>query len=280
MIHRLHVEETRYDTRMYCGLVYTHAATGSAAAIPLHLHLIVPRGAPDQRFPLLIYLGGGGWRVSSPERHLPELAWFAAQGCVVASVEYRTTANSRFPAQIEDVKTAIRFLRKNSAAFGIDPRFVHLMGGSAGAYLAAMAALTGGTDRFRGTDWPDQSDAVTSAVCLYGLFDFLAYREPLLARADSALPLQLFLPDTGEETLRSASPLSYVREDTVPFLLLHGTRDRMVPWTQSSAFHDKLRQAGRDVELYLLEDADHADRAFSQAPVQDIVFNFLSKSWR
>lgn len=280
MILNVKIDNDRYDTRMYCNLVYANVSTNSAAAIPLHLHLITPRGNPTEKFPLIIYLGGGGWRVSSPERHLPELAYYAAQGYVIASIEYRTTANSRFPSQIEDVKTAIRFLRKHSEQFHIDTLHVHIMGGSAGAYLAAMTALTAGTDAFRGKEYLEYSDKVSSAICLYGIYDFMEYEKAIKEKEDSTLPIRLFLPDTSEKALKSASPVSYIQGWTVPFLLLHGTEDKLVSCSQSKIFHDKLEEAGSNVELYLFENAGHADPVFSQTGVQNIVLNFLTKSWR
>ena len=275
MIQCIQVEQTRYDTRMYCNLVSSNAPTGSVAAIPLHFHLICPRGNQDERFPLLIYIGGGGWRVSSPERHLPELAYFASRGFAVASIEYRTTANVRFPAQIEDVKTAVRYLKKNSGQFQIDPEAVFLMGGSAGAYLAAMAALTGETGQFRGQENSDISGKVRGAVCLYGVYELTRYAHALQTQDPAALPVQLFLPGTDQGIPEAASPVSYIKGEAVPFLLLHGTADHMVSFEQSVLFHDTLKAHGNEPLLYLLKDADHADRAFSQPSVQKLILDFL-----
>jgi acetyl esterase/lipase len=198
----------------------------------------------------------------------------------VASAEYRTTANSRFPAQIEDIKTAIRYLRKHSDQLRIDTSRITIMGGSAGAYLAAMVALTGGTDQFRGSDYLEYPDSVSSTICLYGLYDFLSYRDAIEKKDDSVLPLRLFLPKTDEQTLATASPVSYVKGCTVPFLLLHGTQDTLVSVDQSIELHNMLERAGSHVELFLFENAGHADTVFSQVAVQDIVLKFLNKSWR
>lgn len=276
MIKTITVPQVGYDTRMYCDLVYTNAFTKSAAALPLRFHLICPRGKEGDKFPLLIYVGGGGWRVSAPERHLPELAHFASQGFVVASIEYRTTAHSRFPAQIEDVKTAVRYLRKNREQFQIDPDRVFMMGGSAGGYLTAMTALTGGSENFRGTENLDISDKIQGAVCLYGLYDLRPYAEAMQEHNAAALPISLFLPNADEETVKKASPVTYIHEKTPPILLLHGTNDRMVDRGQSILFHDALQAHKHDVQLYLLDGADHADTVFSQPKVQNLVLDFLS----
>lgn len=278
MIRRISVEQERYDTRMYCNLVYANPANEFDTALPLHMHLICPRGQEGERFPLLIYVGGGGWRVSNPDRHLPELAYFATKGFVIASIEYRTTATDQFPNQIEDVKTAVRYLRKNCDQFGIDPDRIFMAGGSAGAYLTAMAALTGGTELFRGKDNLEVLDAVNAAVCFYGVFDMTQYFEPLQINDPSVIPMQLFLPQYDMEYLKYASPVTYVKNRSVPFLLLHGTADRLVPHTQSVMFHDQLEEWGNDVQLYLLENADHADRAFGQPCIQEIILDFLNKN--
>ena len=275
MIRYLRVEQKRYDTRMYCNLIYSSTQTGSALAIPLHFHFICPRGKAEERFPLLIYVGGGGWRVSTPERHLPELAFFASKGFAVASIEYRTTSNARFPAQIEDVKTAVRYFRKNCNQLRIDPDAVFIMGGSAGGYLAAMAALTGGTDLFRGKEYLDVSDHMNGAVCLYGVFDLTQYQHAPEMHDPTSLPVQLFIQKSDLQSLEEASPITYIEGKTVPFLLLHGTSDRMVPYEQSLLFHNRLKEYGNQPELNLLKDVDHADVAFSQPSVQKVILDFL-----
>lgn len=275
MIQTITVPQERYDTRMYCNLVYSNASTKSAAALPLHCHVICPRGTVDEKFPLLIYVGGGGWRVSAPERHLPELSWFAAKGFVIASIEYRTTANARFPVQIEDVKTAIRYLRNNCNQFQIDPERVFMMGGSAGGYLTAMAALTGGSDRFRGEENLDVSDELQGAICLYGLFDFSPYGKVIQKNMVAALPISLYLPDTEDATIECASPITYVHKEAPPFLLLHGNADRMVSCQQSIDFYNALQMNNLNPEMYILDGVDHADSAFSQPLIQKIILDYL-----
>lgn len=275
MIQKLRVNMERYDTRLSANLVYTCATNGGYGAVPLHMHIIFPIGTDKQTFPLLINVGGGGWRISAPERHLPELAFFAENGFIVASIEYRTTAHSRFPTQVEDVKTAIRYLRKNSQKYHINPEKIYLMGCSAGAHLAAMAALTADTGLFSGDQFTDQSESVQGAIGLYGLYDFTKHM--FEESEDCSIPtmLELFLPNMEEETLALASPVHYVSRNRIPFLLLHGMEDRQVSYQQSVLFHDCLSQFHNDVQLYLLEGADHADGNFSQPEVQNIILDFL-----
>lgn len=280
MIQQLSVSKTRYDMRMYCGISYTQAQTAHVMALPLHLHLIAPTGGGSERFPLLVYIGGGGWRVSAPERHLPELAFFAENGFAVASVEYRTTAYDGFPAQIEDVRTAIRFLRLHAGQFHIDPERVYVCGGSAGAYLAAMAALTGGQPQFRGTEYPDIPDTVSGAIGLYGIYDFPQLMVTLSTEKDQERQtiVQQFLKKQDMLTLIEASPTYYVAANSVPFLLLHGTEDRLIPHQQSILFHDLLTQSQVPVKLVLLEGAGHASPDFSQSEVQRMELEFLKRT--
>lgn len=279
MFQRITAERKYYDTRMYLGITYTNASNGHLAMTPLHLHLIIPRGEEKERYPLLLYVGGGGFRVSKPESHLPELNYFAKRGMVVASIEYRTTANVGFPKQIEDVKTAIRFLRGNARRYQIEPDRIFVMGGSAGAYLAAMAGLTGGSLVLKGTDYPDVDDAVSGAVCLYGLYDL----EEIVEKGKgnpTILPIQLFLGDGVKEQAAKASPVNYIGTSgckKIPFLLLHGTDDSMVPYEQSVLFYEKLIESGYDADLILLEGETHAGETFSQPDIQKRELDFFNQ---
>ena len=279
MIQQRSVSRVRYDTRMYCGITYTQARTARAMALPLQLHLISPIGG-GERFPLLVYIGGGGWRISAPDRHLPELAFFAENGFTVASIGYRTTAHDGFPAQIEDVRTAIRFLRLHADQFHIDPEHVYVCGGSAGAYLAAMAALTGGRPKFRGAEYPDIPDTVSGAICLYGIYDFPKLMVTLSTEknTEGQAVVWEFLKNQDMLTLIEASPTYYIAADSVPFLLLHGTEDRLVPHQQSILFHDQLTQSQVPAELVLLEGAGHASPDFSQPEIQSLELEFLKNN--
>ena len=141
-----------------------------------------------------------------------------------------------------------------------------------------MAALTADTELFKGDQYTEQSDSVSGVIGLYGLYDFTKHL--VNEKEDSYIPLmlQLFLSNMDEETLSLASPVNYADRNRIPFLLLHGTGDRQVPYQQSILFHDRLLQYHNDVHLYLLEGADHADGNFSQPEVQDIIMNFLQNS--
>ncbi len=106
---------------------------------------------------------------------LPELTAFAEQGYAVAGFEYRLSNTAKFPAQITDIKTSIRFLRSRADQFGLDKNRFAVMGESAGGYLAAMAGVTGGSRGFDGPEWSDESSAVQAVVDWYGPTDFTTH---------------------------------------------------------------------------------------------------------
>ncbi len=272
----LRVKQEKYDTRMYCNLVYSEGIGGEGPSTALKYHLILPTES-NKRFPLLVYIGGGGFMSSKPERHLPELNFFAQHGFAVASIQYRTTDISVFPTQIEDVRTAIRYFRSHAEELRVDPDYIFVMGGSAGGYLAAMAALLADKPLYQGHEYRETSDQVAGAICLYGIYDLPRYLEYFKNYPDKSLPIRLFVPEFDEDSLRRASVTSYVTQQSVPFLLLHGTADLQVPCEQSAYFHDRMEEAGNSVVLYCLNYAKHASEEFGCRKIQRIELGFMEQ---
>lgn len=247
---------------------------------PLQLDLYLHRdraSAPPR--PLVLWVHGGGWsrgdgRQSGAFADWPSvLASLAARGYVVASVDYRLSGEAHFPAQIRDVKAAIRYLRSEAGAYGIDPARVYVWGGSAGGHLAALTATTCGvaafsppasTGRLPGSQARTakplpQSDCVEGAVIWYGIFD-LTRQGPgagsalTAARIDDLLGCKAGSCDAAE---RMASPIDHVDRATPPMLLIHGTADTEVSVDQSKAMAAAMRKAGAPVELMLVPGANH-----------------------
>jgi len=239
---------------------------------PLHLDLRIP-DRPDPP-PVVIWIHGGGWaegsRVSLPEP-------FAAadfhgrilrRGYAVADVDYRLSREAVFPAQLHDVKAAIRWLRAFSGELGLDAdRFV-AWGESAGGHLAALAGLTG-TKPVAALDGEDGvlgvSSEVAAVVDWYGPADLLGRRE----QASAELRVELAKPDAADAMLlggpvserrdeaMAASPVSYVHPAAPPFLCMHGTADGLVPYSQSEQLAGALRAQNVRCDLYPVEGADH-----------------------
>lgn len=252
-------------------------AAPAGHALFADLHLPAPTAEP---VPAILWLHGGGWR-SGTRRLGPDLSrFFAARGFAMIAVDYRLSGRAIFPAQIEDVKTAIRWVRSVSSRYCIDPARIGLWGASSGGHLAALAGLT--NDRhFTPPDAPyrDRSSDVQAVVDGYGPVDFLqmdAHRPPRGTRSDD--PENLMLPrldmrsedpDSYESLLlgapiascparvREASPLTYVQPGAPPFLLMHGASDTTVAPHQSELLFDALEREGNEATLVLVEGLGH-----------------------
>jgi len=211
--------------------------------------------------PLVLYIHGGGWR-GGHTRHSgafadfpAALAAFASEGFTIASLEYRLSSEARFPAQLQDANAAIRFLRAHARQYKIDPAKVGLWGGSAGGHLAALTALT-----CRNTTLDPaagQDECVQAAVTWYGVFDFAAMN----TGADGNAAGSKLLGCTGPcsiDALLSASPEAYIDAKDPPFLLIHGTEDKVVPVSQSRKGEAAFRRAGVPVESIYVDGVDHS----------------------
>ncbi|MGN6820817.1 MAG: alpha/beta hydrolase fold domain-containing protein [Sphingomonas sp.] len=244
--------------------------------LDLYLHADRAKAAPR---PLVIWVHGGGWsrgdaRQSGAFSDWPSvLAMLAARGYVVASVDYRLDSEARFPAQVQDVKAAVRFLRSKATDYGIDPRRVYLWGGSAGGHLAGLATVTCGvaafdppasTGRLPGSQAKlarplPQSDCVQGAALWYGVFDFaLGGADPGSALTAKTLTALLGCDPTAcADKLAAASPITYVKRETPPLLLIAGTADHEVSYHQSEAMAAKVKAADGSVDLQLIAGSDH-----------------------
>ncbi|WP_454718969.1 alpha/beta fold hydrolase [Caulobacter segnis] len=242
---------------------------------PLVLDLYTPRkakaGGKTNRAPLVIWVHGGGWnrgdsRTSGGFADFPAvLASIAARGFVVASVNYRLSGEARIADQVQDIKGAVRFLRAHAADYGIDADRAYLVGGSAGAQLAALAATTCGVAAFHPPASTGRlpgsqarlakplavSDCVQGAVAWFGPFDM---------SRPGALKVEQVLGCAGTNcstAAAAASPASYLDTRDPPMLLLHGAADDQVSPEQTLVFADRLRAAGVPVQTVILPGVGH-----------------------
>lgn len=279
MEHTIKVPIERPDIKMYTNIIYKTAPDRiGRPAFPQRCHMIFPDDVLSSgKRPVFLWIGGGGWMTSTPERRMPELGYYAAAGFAVVSVGYRVSSEALWPAQLEDITDALRFLKAHEDEYCLDMRRVILSGGSAGAHLAAMTALT---QQIEGI-------SIRAVVCHYGPFDL---RIPLCPGSEENIaednpislleqntPCALLLGGRGEALMQcaaEASPILHVSEHAPAFLLLHGIGDRLVHHSQSEAMYRCLTEHGVEAELYLLEGAGHASREFSQPQVQQIILKF------
>ena len=228
---------------------------------PLTLDLYLPPG--EAAHPLVLYIHGGGW-VGVNTRHSGALSDFpralarlASEGFVVASVEYRLASEAPFPAAIQDVRAALRYLRSNAAKYRIVPDKAAIWGGSAGGQLSALAALSCG-DRSLDPVSKDSpaagSECLQGAVVWYGVFDFA----PVVARTDASAATFLGCREKCEEASRRASPVTYLDAKDPPILLIHGEQDRVVDVSQSRSYEAAARKAGVPVRSIYIPGVDHS----------------------
>lgn len=241
--------------KAYRDVVY-HTVDGYRPQI---VDIYVPAGKGPH--PLVLYIHGGGWR-GGHTRHSGALADFpkvlaslAAEGFTVASLEYRLSSEAQFPAQLQDSNAALRFLRANAAKYRIDPARVGVWGGSAGGHLTALTALT---CRDTKLDPASASDGcVQAAVTWYGVFDFAGMNATPDGNAAGSKLLGCTGPCSPEANQR-VSPVAYIDAKDPPFLLIHGTTDKVVPASQSRIGEAALRRAGVPVESIYIEGVDHS----------------------
>jgi acetyl esterase/lipase len=230
---------------------------------PMVVDIYMPpkKGGPK---PLILYIHGGGW-VAGHTRHSGALSNFpsvlaqlASEGFVVASLEYRLSGEAAFPAQLQDARAAIRFLKTNAAQYGIDPSRVGVWGGSAGGHLAALTALSCGDTSLDPAPAAAGSECVQSAVTWYGVFDF----KSMLARgvdstAENGL-LRCTPANCSAQAIKVVSPSTYIDTKDPPFLLIHGETDVVVPVSQSRDVEVRMKAAGMSVDSIYIPAVDHS----------------------
>jgi acetyl esterase/lipase len=221
----------------------------------LKLDLARPKDA-KLPLPLVVVIHGGGWAAGNRKGH-DNLTWeLASRGYVSATISYRFAPKYPFPAQIQDVKAAVRFLRANAERFAIDPAKVGAVGFSAGAHLSMMLGTMDKEDGYDDVgENRDQSSKVQAVVSYFGPTDLL---QPY---PDATKPiLQKFLGGPIEEKhdlARRASPITYVNAGDAPMLLLQGTKDPLVPHDQAVRMADALTKVGVPGRVELLLGAGH-----------------------
>ena len=250
----------------------------------LHLNIIRPMSFPPEKLPLIVYVQGSAWHKQNVYMNIPQLSRFAARGFVVAMVEYRESDIAPFPAQMQDCKTAVRFLRANAEQYGIDTENVTLWGDSSGGHTVLMAGITG--DSAPDTaDFGEYSCKVNSVVNFYGPVDVARMNDEPSAQnhsePDSPEGFMLGRVDVLEnpEKVKAANPSTYLSADKPcpPILSMHGDRDRLVPFGQSVIIHEALVGAGKQSEFYKLKDADHGSGEFWTDETFDIVEEFIRR---
>ncbi|MBM3154212.1 MAG: alpha/beta hydrolase [Chloroflexi bacterium] len=238
------------------GTIERDVTYGTVDDIALKMDIYYPRLATGP-VPAVLHVHGGGW--TKGDKALTAGALFLPQlikrGYLVASINYRLAPQYKFPAQIQDVKCAVRYLRAHAANYGIDPERIGAFGGSAGGHLVALLGLTdenAGFDNCGG--WYDQSSRVQAVANQFGPSDLTTIFEG----AKPTLLTQVFgNPDRHSDIVVRSSPVTYVSPDDPPFLIMHGDKDKLVPLSQSQILYDRLKAAGVTATLVIVKNAGH-----------------------
>jgi acetyl esterase/lipase len=209
-------------------------------------------GSGDGPFPVVIWLHGGGWIRGSKENcHAAPLV---AKGYAAISMNYRFLQQAPFPAQIEDCKAAVRWVRANAKKYHFDPDHIGMMGASAGGHLASLLGTSGGVKELEGQlDNLDQSSRVQAVIDQFGLLRI------------------------AQDKTNKSDVLAYITKDAPPFLIVHGDRDKSVPIKQSEQLTAALQKAGVEVTLFTVKGGGHSGPEFFTEEMMGMYERFFDK---
>ena len=225
---------------------------------PLLMDIFVPRQPTRALTPAILWLHGGGWERGDKNGNSGALL-LADAGFVTASIFYRLSGDDPFPADIEDCKCAIRYLRANATKYRIDPNRIGVAGASAGGHLAELVATADEKAGLEGSGgWPDVSSRVQAASAYYGVSDFTVGAMQFQHHTGKVV-VKLFRGDESAKPAlyRQASPIRYVSKDGPPLLLVHGEQDDLVPFSQSVEMTRAYQDTGLTVEFIPVKNAGH-----------------------
>ena len=244
----------------------------TAEGVELKLDIFLPK-QPLGVVPLVIYVHGGGWTEGDKrggEGMLDAPALLEA-GFAFASLNYRLAPEYTFPAMIQDIKCAIRFLRAHAGEYRIDPQNFGIYGASAGGHLVNMVGTTSPEAGFDVGEYLEQSSRVQAVVDIYGPADMTTDFSPTFVSLKPTV-----FPDFD---LAAASPITHITSDDPPFLILQGDLDRIVPLAQSQLLYQRLLEAGVTVELVIAVNGDHGFKTSNMQPTRpeltDMIVDFF-----
>ncbi len=264
------------------GLTY-----GQGGETDLKLDLVRPEEG-EGPFPAIVFVHGGGWLGGNRTAHRGHAEEAARRGYVAVTVSYRlmkfdeknketATAEPIFPAQVHDVKTAVRWLRANAQKYNVDPNRIGAGGMSAGGHLSLMLGLTDSDDGLEGVGGhADQSSRVQAVVNVFGPTE-MASGYP---KSSVQWIFRLFLggtPEEAAERYKAASPVTYVTSDDPPVLTLHGDKDALVNIGQAKVLDEKMKAAGAPHTLVILEGQGHGFQGEHQKKAMDAMWTFFDK---
>lgn len=269
------------------GIVYNQVFERGRSVRGLTMTLFIPNTKAKK--PAVLYFPGGGFTSADHEKYLQMRYALTRAGFVVAACEYRTVPN-KFPALLEDGKAAVRWVRAHAGQIGVDPSRIGILGDSAGGYVVQMMGATNGEKKWDVGDFTDKSSDVQAVVSVYGISDLTsigegignedvhaspAVTEALLVNGPAFRDFKGASITADPKKAREASPIGHVDGSEPPFLLLHGTADKVVSPEQSRRMYEALKAKKVDTEYVLVRGAEHGDLPWYQPAVISRVVNFF-----
>lgn len=228
---------------------------GEADGVKLLLDHYQPKGL-DRDLPAIICIHGGGWAAGDKRDFADAARQFAKAGYVTTSINYRHAPQFVFPAQVEDCKCAVRWLRAHAKEMHVDPQRIGAMGGSAGGHLVMMLGTMDKSDGLEGNGgWPDQSSKVQAVMSLFGPTNLVGDWPPTTQGI-----LTNFIggdQKAKKDAYTQASPIKYVNAGDAPMLLFQGTKDVLVPYDQAFQMATALTNANVPGRVEILLGAGH-----------------------
>lgn len=271
------------------GVVYSQVFERGRSVRGLKMTLFVPR--TKEKKPAVLYFPGGGFTSADHEKFLEMRYALARAGYAVAACEYRAVPN-KFPALLEDAKAAVRWMREHASEFGVDADRIGLLGDSAGGYVVQMAGATNGEKNWDVGDFKEVSSDVQAVVSIYGISDLTTIGEGIgneNVHASAAVTEALLLNgpafkdfagasvNADPQKAKAASPIGHVDGTEPPFLLMHGSGDKVVSPLQSKKMFEALQNKKVEAEYVLVRGAGHGDLPWYQPSVISRVVNFFDR---
>jgi acetyl esterase/lipase len=241
---------------------------GKAEDVELKLDLYFPKETKG-KLPVTVYVHGGGWQNGDKSMGAGAMAIgeLVKRGYLVVSINYRLAPAHKFPAQIEDVKCAIRFLRAHAKDYNLDPKRIGVWGGSAGGHLVALLGTSDDKSGLEGKGgWAKESSRVQAVVDMFGPADLTVEFE---GGGERIAKTVFGVSSSKDEAMKRGSPVTYISKDDPPFLILHGENDKLVPLSQSEELDKGLKAAGVSSKLVVVKNAGHGFMPTGGTPQPD-----------
>ncbi|WP_395737803.1 prolyl oligopeptidase family serine peptidase [Prosthecobacter sp.] len=245
------------------------------------LDLYLPEKAAGP-LPLIIWVHGGGWQNGSKDGCPPLRGGYVEKGYAVASINYRLSGHAVFPAQIEDCKAAVRWLRANAGKYSLDPKRFGVWGASAGGHLVALLGTSGDVKEFDVGTNLDQSSRVQAVCDYFGPTDFTVFvtTPGYESHATDASPEAKLIGGAvmqNKDKAARVDPITYVTKDDPPFLIVHGDKDPTVPINQSQLLFGALKKSEVSAHFHTIHGAGHGGPGFAGKNIDDMVSTFFEE---